>query len=207
MSRRQPLASPPDDPVHGIDRVLGEALRAIRRQRDRSLQSVAEAAGISVGHLSQLERGLTSGTVRDLLRVSQALGTDLARLLASRDATAGSPYVVRNSQRHSFEFSEGVTKDVLTPSMDGMLRMYMVRLAPHGASGDESYAHDGDEAGLVIRGQLLLTIDGVEHLLEEGDSFGFPSRLPHRFRNPADAVALVLWANMGVPLGVAPAKF
>jgi mannose-6-phosphate isomerase-like protein (cupin superfamily) len=31
-------------------------------------------------------------------------------------------------------------------------------------------------------------------VLNEGDSFSFPSTTPHRYRNPGDTEAVVIWA-------------
>jgi mannose-6-phosphate isomerase-like protein (cupin superfamily) len=47
---------------------------------------------------------------------------------------------------------------------------------------------------VVIRGRLELWVDGKSFLLEAGDSFGFPSSLPHRYRNPGTEEAEVIWA-------------
>ena len=41
--------------------------------------------------------------------------------------------------------------------------------------------------------------DGREVLLAEGDSFLFDSLDPHRFRNPRDQVARVLWIMGAAP--------
>ncbi len=186
-----------------VDLRIGATLRLLRRQKDLSLQSVAATSGLSVGYLSQLERGLSSGTVRDLLRVADTLGTDLASLLGRNGAadSSRSPYIVRAAEREKIGFSDGVLKDILTPRVDGVLRVYMVRLDPHGSSGPDTYTHSGEEAGLVLQGRLLLTIDGVDHLLNEGDSFGFPSSTPHRFANPAETPSRVIWVNSGTPPG------
>ena len=56
------------------------------------------------------------------------------------------------------------------------------------------HAHHGEEAGIVLRGKLELWVDGKVFLLEAGDSFGFPSTLAHRYRNPDTEEAEVIWA-------------
>ena len=71
-----------------------------------------------------------------------------------------------------------------------------VHLEPGGNTGDELYTHDGEEAGLVLEGEMTLTVDAETWSLKTGDSFRFASRRPHRFSNPAeDAKAVVLWVN------------
>jgi quercetin dioxygenase-like cupin family protein len=59
---------------------------------------------------------------------------------------------------------------------------------------EESYTHDGEEAGYIISGQLELQIDDMKFVLEAGDSFSFPSQVPHRYRNPGNIETGVIWA-------------
>jgi mannose-6-phosphate isomerase-like protein (cupin superfamily) len=67
---------------------------------------------------------------------------------------------------------------------------------PPGAdTGEEMYAHEGEEAGLVVEGRLELTVGGEVHILEPGDSYYFESSRPHRFRNPFAAPARLISAT------------
>ena len=66
------------------------------------------------------------------------------------------------------------------------------RPAPPPAPGPTPTA--GEEAGVVVRGRLELWVDGKRFDLQPGDSFGFPSTLPHRYSNPGPDEAEVIWA-------------
>jgi mannose-6-phosphate isomerase-like protein (cupin superfamily) len=55
-------------------------------------------------------------------------------------------------------------------------------------------SHDGEEAGILMSGQLEIWIDGKNFLLGQGDSFAFKSTLPHRYQNPGPTEAVVIWA-------------
>ena len=52
-----------------------------------------------------------------------------------------------------------------------------------GADSGEAYAHAAQEGGLVLKGEVELTVDGHSRILRQGDGYYFDSRLPHRFRN------------------------
>ncbi|MCZ6863077.1 MAG: cupin domain-containing protein [Alphaproteobacteria bacterium] len=72
---------------------------------------------------------------------------------------------------------------------DGSGRRYAVRLAPCG------------EILCPIEVQLR-DDDTVYDALAKGDSFSFPSHLPHRYTNPsADTETVVVWANTPITLG------
>jgi transcriptional regulator with XRE-family HTH domain len=179
-----------------LDASMGQQIRALRRQRGWSLQEVAARAQISIGFLSQMERGLSSPTLRDLIRIAEALGTSLDKLLelARPEAAADGP-VVRVAQRRDVAFHQGITKEALTPPGSIGLALYLVTLEPGARTGDGLYAHAGQEAGMVLQGRLLLTVGCADYWLSEGDSFGFPSVVPHGFANAAQAVTRVLWSN------------
>ena len=203
QSKRQaarPVATTrPPDPV---DLSIGLRVRLLRQQRALSLQTLAQQTGLSIGFISQVERGLSSPSVRDLMRISAALGTDFNVLVDTgrtvSDPAADSP-IVRLEDRRDIAFFDGVLKQLLTPPTGSALFLYMVTIEPHGRAGDAPYVHAGEEAGLVLQGRLLLTIDGTDHLLNEGDSFRFVSTTPHRFSNPTGSVTRVLWVNVKPP--------
>jgi transcriptional regulator with XRE-family HTH domain len=49
-------------------------LRAVRESQRRSLESVADEAGITPGHLSRIERGQKQPSVDVLVRIGRVLG-------------------------------------------------------------------------------------------------------------------------------------
>ena len=61
-------------------------------------------------------------------------------------------------------------------------------------TGPDVYSHEGEEAGLVITGQIELTVAGETRLLKEGDAYHFNSRLAHRFRNPGSGECVIVSA-------------
>ena len=72
--------------------------------------------------------------------------------------------------------------------------------APGGSTGDDLYTHEGEEAGLVIKGQIELDLGDERFLLSSGDSFSFSADIPHRYSNPGPGEAQIVWANTPVSL-------
>lgn len=180
---------------------LGLHLRQRRKALGLSLQRIADQAGISVGHLSQIERGLSSPSVRDLMRIAEILQGSASDFLdPSRGmAGAGDPIMVRRARRPPVALKNGITKRLLTPQDEAPLKMFMVTLAPGSTTGEELYTHDGLEAGLVLEGRLRLVVEDRDMLLEAGDSFRFASPRPHRFMNAHEGESRVLWVNCALP--------
>lgn len=90
---------------------------------------------------------------------------------------------------------------LLSANLNGQLALGISRYEPGASTGDDSYRHRGEEAGMVLSGTLDLTLDGRVHRLEAGDSFSFDSSLEHRYANPSDSEdTVVIWANTPITL-------
>jgi len=60
--------------------LLGETLRRRRDERGQSLRATAESAGVSPGHLSDVERGRKELSLERLGDVARALGTSAGEI-------------------------------------------------------------------------------------------------------------------------------
>jgi transcriptional regulator with XRE-family HTH domain len=183
-----------------MDVAVGQRIRDLRRRRAMSLETVAARTDLSIGFLSQIERGLSSPSLRVLATLADVLGVGIAGLFGVKENSGATPdaVVTRERQRAKLNlWRTGISKQLLSAAgSEGRLNLFLVHLEPGGSTGDELYTHDGEEAGLVIEGKMKLTVDAESWTLKSGDSFRFASRRPHRFSNPSDdAKTVVLWVN------------
>lgn len=193
--RPLPAATAADAPdaasPHEAD--LGAGIRQLRRAKGMTLRDVAQAAGVSVGYLSQIERNHSRLPIGVLQRISAALGVPMSWFFPPGDAPAGErDVVVRAGGRRRLTFTGlGIVEELLSPNLAGPLELLLSTIEPGADSGD--YSHDGAEAGLVLEGVLDLWVAGRHFRLEAGDSFAFRSAEVHRCANPGDAPARVVW--------------
>jgi transcriptional regulator with XRE-family HTH domain len=186
-------------PSKETDVRVGRRVRALRLERGLSITQTAHKAGISVGTLSQIERGITSLRVRTLWPLAAALEAEPGKLIDDENDTASDLYVVRRPNRRTIPVhSEGITKEVLSPPGATLTGLFVVIEAGAGTGG-VPYRHAGHEFALVLAGELEITIDNVVYRLKVGDSFAFKSALPHAFRNPGSSICEVLWVNTAKP--------
>lgn len=196
-----PAASYEDAPSASMDAEVGQRVRATRLARGLCLKEVSAKSGLSIGLLSQVERGISSPSVRVLGALSGAMGVTISHFFpdppeASRDPD--SP-ILRTNQRPAVTFwRTGIAKSVLTPQARGSnldLVLYTIIIEPNGTTGDEPFTHDGEEAGVVLEGTLDLHIGDQEYVLNAGDGFRFASSTPHRFFNSTKRPTKVMWVN------------
>lgn len=76
-----------------LRRVIGAVLRRVRQAQNRTLREVAEAAGVSLPYLSEVERGTKEASSEVLAAICRALGLPLPDLLdeARKELLRGVP--------------------------------------------------------------------------------------------------------------------
>lgn len=188
----------PGRDISEADVLVGRRVRALRLERSLSLNDLAGKAGISIGALSQIERGLSSLRVKVIWPLAAALGVEPSALIGEGGESGSDLYCVRAHLRRSLPVhSEGIAKVLLSPpgaSLTGMI----VTVEPGGGTA-EAYAHAGHEFGYILTGEVELSIDGTSYSLKQGDSFAFKSTLLHSFTNNGRTRGEILWVNTTKP--------
>ena len=178
----------------GNDVWIGERLRELRKDRQLSIQELADKVALSIGMISQIERGVSTPSLRSLRLLAEALEVPVSWFFASSKGHAASRHIVRRDQRRRLRVPDvGVVQELLSPNSATQIEIYEVTLEPGGSSGADAYAHEGEKFGLIIEGEMQLVIGNDVHSLECGDSFHFPSTQPHRFENPGPNIARFVW--------------
>lgn len=169
---------------------LGARLRQLRMNKGLSLQTVASAAGISVGFLSALERSHMSASVSTLRKLARYYKTNILEFYGTAERN---PYLVEPGDRKVLEAGKGVRMELLAWG-NTVMEPHLFRIAPDAGSG-ESYTHVGEEFLYILKGKLEILLRGETYHLKRGDSFYFESTVPHKWSNPGRSETLVLWVN------------
>lgn len=170
---------------------LGQQLKAVRLARRMTLAEVAEAAGITKGFLSKIERDQATASVASLMRICETLQISVGELF---DAPVGD--VVRRSAYPLINFGGvGMTEFLLTPRGEQRMQAILSEIEPGGGSGDEPYSLPADvEFVFVVSGRLLVTLRDEEIVLEQGDALTFAPHAQHTFRSALEeGTTQVLW--------------
>src|SRR5437588_2171385 len=104
-------AARPAEPA--MDLAVGRRIRDLRHEHKLSLETIAARTDLSIGLLSQIERGLSSPSLRVLATLADVLGVGIAALFGSRpsDDPASSGVVTRQFQRPELKlWRTGISK-------------------------------------------------------------------------------------------------
>lgn len=64
---------------------LGKAIRQLRKEDGMTQEALAQEAGVTVGHMSMIERGHSNPTWGTLRGIARALGTSMGELANRAD--------------------------------------------------------------------------------------------------------------------------
>ncbi len=184
---------------------LGGALRRRRKELGLTMQQVADHAGLSVGFISQVERGLTAPSLSSLVSLSEALDTHISRFLDQPD---GSERVTRQTSRTAYsiegpEEESAARYERVSSHFDGSQLHSVVVHEPPGHRS-EPISHRGEEMFFILAGELTVEIEGKAYLLRVGDSIHFDSRRVHSSWNHTSGVTTMLWCGTMDIFGEAP---
>jgi transcriptional regulator with XRE-family HTH domain len=181
---------------------LGASLRARRKKLGLTLQGVADAAGLTAGFISQVERGITAPSLASLVSVAEVLKTPLNTFLQQprQDNTA-----THEISRAAYSVAGAeVLYERLSTSFDGSQMHSVIVHEPPGFRG-EPISHRGEEMFYLIDGEITVEIEGEVTVLRKGDSIHFDSSRIHSTWNHGANTASILWCGTMDVFGDAPA--
>lgn len=174
---------------------IGIRLQAVRKSKGLSQRELAKRVGVTNSTISLIEQNKVSPSVSSLKKVLDGIPISLADFFTLDLADGGdSPFYpadeqpdVGNNEIHYFLVGQHrrnrqmcVLREVMPPGSD---------------TGEAMLSHDGEEGGVVVQGQVEVTVGEQVRVLGPGEAYYFESRQPHRFRNVGDDDAVIVSAN------------
>nr|WP_252014903.1 cupin domain-containing protein [Vibrio sp. SCSIO 43140] len=173
---------------------IGPRFKALRERAGLSQRELAKRAGVTNGFISQIESNAVSPSVASLSKLLSKIPSSMAEFFAIDEPEPEQFYTRRQEQP---EIGRGKIsyRQVGHYHEDRHIGMLRETLSPGADTGKEMLVHEGQECGVIVQGELELTVDDQITVLLEGDSYYFDSQRPHRFRNTTDADCVIVSAN------------
>jgi transcriptional regulator with XRE-family HTH domain len=178
---------------------VGKKIKKLRKLKNMNAKDLAQKAGISYGMLSLLENGSTQGSVETLRKIAKVLDTTLAHLFTNENninemITDESMLIVRKDKRRKISFPDPLYNcELLVPDLQGDIEFVLVNLEATRVT-EEILPHTkgGEECDYVLKGEIIITLQDKEYILEEGDCIRFNPAIPHKIENKTDKQASYL---------------
>lgn len=164
---------------------LGPRLRALRLRQGLSQRELARRAGVTNATVSHIEQDRVSPSVASLRKITRALGVSLATFFADDRAAAWGPFYAGDALPEVG--TEGVSMRLVGAHQLGRaIQMLRERYPPGTDAHLDPRGHMGEACGIVLRGQIEVTVGALTQVLGAGDAYYCPGRTPRRFRNVGD---------------------
>ncbi len=167
-----------------MNRNVGEQIKLCRIEKKMTLKDVSEKTGLSIGYLSQLERGLTTVAYHTIVKIAKALDEELDCFISKAEKKGKciiKSYEKKISSVDNNRYLFYMLSDMLEESE--FLPRYIEILPQKENEHIEMDSHEGQEFIYVIEGVLTLNFEDCKHDLYPGDSAHFLSTKPHNWVN------------------------
>src|SRR5215472_2309086 len=167
--------------LEDVARSIAGNVRSGRITRGWTLDELAERSGVSRRLIVQIEQGQTNPSIATLLRLSDALGVGLPRLVAVADpprlhvVRAGDAPVLWRGQHG------GSGQLVAGSGPPSVLELWGWTLHPGDRHDTEPHSRGTIEQLLVVDGELHLHVADEKQVLRPGDAAAFPGDWPHGY--------------------------
>lgn len=151
-------------------------LRAVRKQRGLTLETLAEQTGLTKSYLSKIERERSTPSIAVALKVANALDVDVGRLFS--DEAAQEKITIDRAPGAS----GGERYRVLAPSLLGKSMSPFVVRPTEKLADDPHPEHSGQEFMFVHAGTVELDYGDQTFTLGPGDSAYFDASVSHKIR-------------------------
>lgn len=172
---------------------LGRHIRYIRVSLGLTLRDLEKRGQISAAHLSEIERGNATPTIRSLGRIAEALGISASSILEFGKLPVKSVGRAGERADRVLRWGEG-TLEPLTEQADGTTIGTYLLLLPVRPEPALHHAHPGEEWLTLLSGSVEMTVGGRTFPLQTGESLHFHSQEEHSYRNLGAEAALLLVA-------------
>ncbi len=181
---------------------VGARLRSLRVQFGLSQRQLAEAAGVPHGQISMIETNRSSPSVASLRKILGGFGITMSEFFEPETEMHKDVFFradeLTDLTSRLYQTEDG-KRQTMSLRQVGDARHYGLqilheRYEPGADTGEDMIEHDASEGGIVVSGQIEVTVGNATRVLEQGDAYLFHSREPHRFRNTSDEPAIVISA-------------
>lgn len=165
---------------------IGPKIKELRQKKGLGLVQLAEHTGLSSALLSKIERGRLFPTLPTLLRIALVFGVGLEHFFVERGerplvAVTRKKDRVRLPDRAREEVPSYFFESLDFPANDRKLDAYYAEF-PVQSQPSEPHQHEGAELIYVLKGKLVVTVEGTDFLLEDSDAVYFDSSAAHSYR-------------------------
>lgn len=172
--------------------LLGEQIKRLRHSCNLTQGELADRCELTKGYISQIENDLTSPSIATLVDILSALGTNIKDFFSNSEEEE--KIVFKEEEFIEKTDGEIVTNWLIPNSQKNMMEPIRINLAPGGKT-QLDFAHEGEEFGYVLTGEICLCLGNKKYVCKKGNSFYYTADKPHYIVNLKKSEAVFIWVS------------
>lgn len=162
--------------------IIGKNLFKIRKQRNYSLDKVAELTGVSKGMLAQIEKGASNPSVTTLWKIAKGLNVSFSYFM---EAEEDKIQFAAKKQINPIIEEDGFMKVYPLFPFDSIRKfeVFSIVLEPGCRHFSESHNDGTEEYIIVTSGTMKLEVGDEQYILQNGDAIRYYADKNHGYIN------------------------
>lgn len=181
----------------GSMEALGKKIKKLRLKEGITLKQMGEKTNLSVGFLSQLERGLSTIAIDSLEKIAELFNKEISYFFQEPKKTDS---IILRSYEQSTEKIVGerfIFKNLSANLKDKVMRPRLVQIQPMEMQEEiKTYGHEGEEFVYVLEGILTLNLEKGKFSLYPGDTAHYNSKTLHNWSNETNNIVKFLVTSL-----------
>jgi len=184
-----------------IEKTINTKIGQIRQNKGITLKVLSERTGLTEGYLSRIERSDTAPPIVTLIRIAEALDTDISFffLQENDDALQNPPIVIDRKSSAQWTDSSNIFNEAnvcrykyIALSKMKPSKNMLPYILEYDSGANESSKHEGEEFVYVLEGVLEILYGTERYVLEAGDSAYFECFIPHVVKSLSNERAKII---------------
>lgn len=188
--------------MKSIEIKIGQRAKNLRKTKNITLKDLSEKTNLSVGYLSQFERGINTIAIDSLSKIANVYGVELSYFFPDTESTTHTSVVLKSYEQTILDVigNEYIVKLLTNRVQNFNMYPRIIEILPQlQLEKIQTYGHKGEEFIYVLEGILTLIINEEKHLLYPGDSAHYPSTDIHNWMNETNRIVKFLCVSTPNP--------
>lgn len=179
--------------VEALSLSIGARIRAMRRQRQYTLQQLADRSGLSTPYISNIESGKATPSLTALLLIADALDEKLDTLI---QIPRGDSLVKRADEPEIVDTGSEIVHARLSNNLPHRSFDAATAVFPPNFTFSEYWESEGEKLVYILEGELYYEYGDEKYTLGPGDCIHYDFETRHTVANLSDQETKVLWVSV-----------
>ena len=169
-----------------ITSIIASNLASLRKERQLTLQDLADLTGVSKSMLGEIERASSNPTITVLWKITTGLKVPISRLVHSQQPLCS---LVTEKERRVLHEPPKCIRLIFECDDSHNFEIYQLEFDPGAEHASPRHDLGVVEYLMVYEGQYTITVGDQSHVLNAGDSIFFEAQYDHCYSNSGNGIA------------------